>query len=272
MSERLTGKAILVTGGNTGIGRAIAEQCLRDGAIVAVHGLEQTTVDRVVSEMGEGAVGIAGDLENADMPKRLVDETVAKLGKLDGVVNNAAIVTRAKFDETDARMFDQSMAINVRAPFLICQAAGPHLTASKGCVVNIGSINAHGGEGILSAYSVSKGALQTMSKNLAEIYAKQGVRYTHLNLGWILSDTEYQRKIEDGLPEGWPEQLGRNDIPSGKMTRPEDVANVVAFWLSEEARPFSGTVMDLEQYPFVGRNPTKDEDFEMGGETTKDEG
>ncbi len=265
MNERLAGKAILVTGGNTGIGRSIVERCLAEGAIVAVHGLDQAAVDSVVAELGDRAVGVAGDLENVDTPKRIVDEAVSQLGKLDGVVNNAAIVTRASFEETNASMFDQSMAINVRAPFLICQAAGPHLKASKGCVVNIGSINAHGGEGILSAYSVSKGALQTMSKNLAEIFAKQGVRFTHLNLGWILSDTEYARKIEDGLPEGWPDRLSRNDIPSGKMTRPEDVANVVAFWLSEDARPFSGTVMELEQYPFVGRNPTKDEDFEMGG-------
>ncbi len=262
--ERLKDKAILVTGGNTGIGRAIAERCLREGARVAVHGLEQAAVDAAVAEMGAGAVGIVGDLENVDTPQRIVEETIERLGRLDGVVNNAAIITRARFDETDAAMFDQTMAINVRAPFLICQAAITHLKATRGCVVNIGSINAHGGEGILSAYSVSKGALQTMSRNLAEIYAKESVRFTHLNLGWILSDTEYTRKIEDGLPENWPEHLSRNDIPSGKMTQPGEVAKVVAFWLSDEARPFSGTVMELEQYPFLGRNPTKDEDFEIG--------
>ena len=263
-NERLKNKVILVTGGNTGIGRAIAERCLREGARVAVHGLNLEAVEAAVSEMGPNAFGIAGDLENADTPGRIVNEAIERFGRLDGVVNNAAIVTRARFGDTNAAMFDQTMAINVRAPFLICQAAAAHLKKTGGCVVNIGSINAHGGEGILSAYSVSKGALQTMSRNLAEIHAKDGVRFTHLNLGWILSDAEYDRKLEDGLSDDWPSRLDKGIIPSGKMTQPSEVASVVAFWLSDESRPFSGTVLDVEQYPFLGRNSTKDEDYEMG--------
>lgn len=262
--DRLNGKAILVTGSNTGIGRAIAERCLSEGAQVAIHGLDPAAVESVARELGSDAFGISGDLESADAPDRIVSEIVERFGQLDGVVNNAAIITRASFEDTDADIFDQTMAINVRAPFLICRASAKHLKEAKGSVVNIGSINAHGGEGILAAYSVSKGALQTMSRNLAGIYSKQGIRFTHLNLGWVLSETEYERKLQDGLPEGWPEKLDRGVVPTGKMTRPEEVARVVAFWLSDESRPFSGTVLDLEQYPFLGQNPSKDEDYEMG--------
>ena len=261
---KLEGKVILVTGANSGIGRAIAEKCLQEGAKVAVHGLNQSEVDSAVEELGSNAFGIRGDLADTESPAEIVEATVAKFGKLDGVVNNAAVILRGRFEDTDAAKFDQSMAVNVRAPFLICQAAIPHLKAAKGCVVNIGSINAHGGEAILSAYSVSKGALQTMSRNLAGIYSKQGIRFTHLNLGWVLSETEYLRKLDDGLPQGWPEKLDKGVVPRGKMTEPTEVANVVAFWLSDEARPFSGTVLDLEQYPFLGQNPSKDEDYEMG--------
>ena len=261
---KLEGKVILVTGANSGIGRAIAEKCLQEGAKVAVHGLIQSEVDSAVDEMGSNALGIRGDLADAESPAKIVKATVAKFGKLHGVVNNAAVIMRGRFEDTDAAKFDQSMAVNVRAPFLICQAALPHLKSAKGCVVNIGSINAHGGEAILSAYSVSKGALQTMSRNLAGIYSKQGIRFTHLNLGWVLSETEYLRKLDDGLPEGWPEKLDKGVVPTGKMTQPSEVANVVAFWLSDESKPFSGTVLDLEQYPFLGQNPSKDEDYEMG--------
>jgi NAD(P)-dependent dehydrogenase (short-subunit alcohol dehydrogenase family) len=264
MNNRLVSKVILVTGSNTGIGRAIAERCLSEGAQVAIHGLDPTAVESVAEELGSNAFGIAGDLESPDAPGRIVSETVERFGRLDSVVNNAAIITRASFEGTNAEMFDQTMAINVRAPFLICQAASKHLKEAKGSVVNIGSINAHGGEGILSAYSVSKGALQTMSRNLAGIYSKQGIRFTHLNLGWVLSETEYERKLQDGLPEGWPDKLDRGVVPTGNMTCPSEVARVVAFWLSDESRPFSGTVLDLEQYPFLGQNPSKDEDYEMG--------
>lgn len=261
--ESLKDKSILVTGGNTGIGRAIADRCLKLGANVTIHGLDATSVKEVADELGSKAFGFAGDLENSDTPSQVVSAAVERFGRLDGIVNNAAIITRASFEETSAAQFDQTMAINVRAPFLMCQAAIPYLKESQGCVIDIGSINAHGGEAILSAYSVSKGALQTMSRNLAGIYAKSGIRFTHLNLGWVLSDTEYERKIDDGLPENWPEKLDLGVAPRGKMTQPEEVANVVAFWLSDSARPFSGTVLDLEQYPFLGQNPTKDESYEM---------
>ena len=97
-----------------------------------------------------------------------------------------------------------------------------------------------------------------MSRNLAGIYSKRGIRFIHLNLGWVLSETEYLRKLDDGLPEGWPEKLDKGVVPRGKMMQSSEVANAVAFWLSDDSRPFSGTVLDLEQYPFLGQNPAKD--------------
>ncbi len=166
MSEgKLEGKVILVTGANSGIGRAIAEKCLQEGAKVAVHGLNQSEVDSAVEELGSNAFGIRGDLADTESPAEIVEATVAKFGKLDGVVNNAAVILRGRFEDTDAAKFDQSMAVNVRAPFLICQAAIPHLKAAKGCVVNIGSINAHGGEAILSVQCIKRGATDDVEKS-----------------------------------------------------------------------------------------------------------
>lgn len=255
--RKLSGKVILVTGANTGIGKAIAERCVSDGASVIVHGRREDAVDRAVKELGSEAFGVIGDLEDPAAPARIIAESVARYGRLDSVVNNAALVARSGFETTDADLFDRVMAVNVRAPFLICQSAIPHLKKARGCVLNIGSINGYAGESNLCAYSLSKGALQTLSKHLAERYAAEGVRVTHLNLGWVLTENEYEAKLGDGLPEGWPERLQKEDIPSGRMTQPNEVAAVAAFWLSDEARPFSGTVFELEQYPFLGRNPTK---------------
>ena len=86
--NKLAGKAILVTGSNTGIGRAIADRCLSEGARVAIHGLDPAAVESVAEELGSNAFGIAGDLESADAPDRIVSETVKRFGRLDGVVNN----------------------------------------------------------------------------------------------------------------------------------------------------------------------------------------
>ena len=99
----------------------------------------------------------------------------------------------------------------------------------------------------------------TLSKNLADALAKEQVRLYHFNVGWVLTENEYDYKLADGLPDNWPDQLSPTEIPSGKMTTPQQIADVITFWLSDRARPFSGTVMELEQYPFEGRNATREE-------------
>jgi NAD(P)-dependent dehydrogenase (short-subunit alcohol dehydrogenase family) len=149
------------------------------------------------------------------------------------------------------------MAVNVRAPLLLIRAAYPHLKQSRGCVLNIGSINAYTGEGNLLAYSVSKGALMTLSRNLADALCYDGIRVNHFNVGWVLTPNEYKTKLGDGLPPNWPEQLERQFAPSGRILKPEEIAEASVYWLSDESRPISGTVLELEQYPMIGRNPTK---------------
>ena len=158
---------------------------------------------------------------------------------------------------TDAAMFDRVMAINVRAPMLLIQAAIEHLKESRGCILNIGSINAYSGEGNLLAYSISKGGLMTLSRNLADALCHDGVRVTHFNVGWVLTPNEYHYKIADGLPKDWPEKVDRTSAPSGRLLKPEEIAAAAVYWLSDESRLISGTVLELEQYPVIGRNPTK---------------
>jgi NAD(P)-dependent dehydrogenase (short-subunit alcohol dehydrogenase family) len=149
------------------------------------------------------------------------------------------------------------MAVNVRAPLLLIRAAFPHLKRTRGCVLNIGSINAYTGEGNLLAYSISKGALMTLSRNLADALCYDGVRVNHFNVGWVLTPNEYKTKLADGLPPNWPEKLEPQFAPSGRIMKPEEIAEASVYWLSDESRPISGTVLELEQYPMIGRNPTK---------------
>lgn len=254
----LQDKVVIVTGSTTGIGKAIARQCVEQGGRVVVHGRDQERGEAFCKELGDRATLVCADLADPRAAERIIAAAVDRFGRLDALVNNAAWVVRSDLDSTTTELFDGVMAVNVRAPMLLIKAARLHLRDAQGCVVNIGSVNALGGERNLLAYSASKGALLTLSKNLADALASERIRFVHFNVGWVLTENEMQYKIDDGLPTDWPSQLGPLEIPAGRMTRPEEVASVVTFWISDRARPFSGTVMELEQYPFAGRNPTRE--------------
>jgi NAD(P)-dependent dehydrogenase (short-subunit alcohol dehydrogenase family) len=254
---RLKDKVILVTGSTTGIGEAIARRVVTEGARVVVHGRDEARGQAMVAQWPERAVLALADLADPAAAPQLVETAIRAFGRLDAVVNNAASVARSNLETTDAAFFDKIMAVNVRAPLLIVRAAIRHLKQSKGCVLNIGSINAYSGEANLLAYSVSKGALMTLSRNLADALAYDSVRVTHFNVGWVLTPNEYKQKIADGLPQNWPEQLDPQYAPSGRLLAPDDIAAAAVYWLSDESRPISGSVLELEQYPMIGRNPTK---------------
>jgi len=156
---RLQNKIILVTGSTTGIGEAIARRVVDEGASVILHGRDADRGRAVAADLGDRAELVISDLSDAAAPAQTVQAAIRRFGRLDAVVNNAALVTRSDLQTTDAPLFDKIMAVNVRAPMLLIRAALPHLKASQGCVLNIGSINAYCGEGNLLAYSVSKGAV-----------------------------------------------------------------------------------------------------------------
>jgi NAD(P)-dependent dehydrogenase (short-subunit alcohol dehydrogenase family) len=256
----LTDKVVLVTGSTTGIGEAIARRCVQQGARVMLHGRDVERGTAIANELGSQAAFHAEDLSEPTAPPRVIEAALKAFGKLDGLVNNAAWVVRSDIDSTNAQFFDQVMAINVRAPLMLIKAALPHLKQTEGSIVNIGSINGYTGEAHQLDYSISKGGLMTLSRNLANYLAQDRVRVTHFNVGWVITPNEYQLKMREGLPAGWPETRDRESVPSGKMTQPEDIATHAAFWLSDDSRPITGSVMELEQYPIIGRIPVKEGD------------
>jgi NAD(P)-dependent dehydrogenase (short-subunit alcohol dehydrogenase family) len=257
---RLKGKVIIVTGSTTGIGEAIARRCVAEGASVLVHGRNRARGEGLVAQLGDRALLRIDDLADPTTPQRLVEATLGAFGRLDGIVNNAAFIVRSNLYTTDAELFDKAMAINVRAPFLMIKAGIEQLKRSQGSVVNIGSVNAYTGEPNQLAYSVSKGALVTLSRNLANVLAYDRVRVTQFNVGWVITPNEYELKLTEGLPEGWADNPAPEHVPTGKMNQPEEIAAHAIFWLSDESRPISGSVIDLEQFPVIGRNPLKEGD------------
>ncbi|HUF63344.1 MAG TPA: SDR family oxidoreductase [Verrucomicrobiales bacterium] len=255
---RLQDKIVIVTGSSTGIGEAIARRIVREGGRVLVHGLEENDVQRVAADLGPAAAGHVDDLEDPNSAERTVAAALNAFGRIDGLVNNAAWVVASSIRDTDPEHFDQVLRINTRAPLLLIRAALDHLAQTRGCVVNIGSVNAYSGEDIFLPYSISKGALMTMTRNLGDCLHRQyGVRVNQVNPGWVLTENEKARKVLHGMAEDWYEHLSPAFAPSGRILRPEEIAAAVLYFLDEESGPISGIVFECEQFPFVGRNPPK---------------
>ncbi len=228
---------MLVTGSATGVGEGIARRALAEGATVVTHGRD--------GETGiEGTHYLPGDLENSETPRRLIAGAVERYGRLDGLVNNAGVSWRGGL-ESDATFFDRIMAINARAPFLMIQAARPHLKG--GSIVNIGSVNAHKTGQELLPYGMSKAALSSMTRTLADPLAQDRIRVNALNLGWTLTPNERRLLVDTaGWAEDWPEKTAER-MPLGRLLSPEDVAGMVCYLLSDEAAMITGQSWDFDQ-------------------------
>jgi NAD(P)-dependent dehydrogenase (short-subunit alcohol dehydrogenase family) len=256
--SRLMDKVILVTGSGTGIGESIARRFIAEGARVMLHDKQEDDLRTVASDLGENASYVVGDLEDLAIPVRLIEQTVAHFGRIDGLVNNAAVKTRGGIMDTDDAAFDRTVNVNLKAPFFLIRAAIPHFRKQGGGrVLNIGSVNAYCGEVSQCIYSACKGALMTLTRNLADAHGVEGIRVNQINPGWTLTPNERVLKATEGLPEDWPERLPAAYAPGGRLFSPDDVASAAVYFLSDEAALVNGAVLDLEQYPMIGRNPPK---------------
>lgn len=258
---RFQDQAFLVTGSTTGIGKAIAKALLDEGALVLLHGHEAelgAATRLALDPDGTRTQLLIQDLANDIAPANLVSAALDAFGRLDGLVNNAAQVVFTDLAATDMAMFDSALAVNTRAPLFLIKEALPHLAAARGSVVNIGSVNAYSGEPEQVPYAISKGALMTLTRNLGDtLHREHGVRVNQVNPGWVLTENEQRRKQEQGMPDDWPSKQPALFAPSGRLFDPSEIAAAVLYFLSRDAGPVSGSVLDVEQHPMIGRNPPK---------------
>jgi len=255
----LTGRVAVVTGSTSGIGKGIAELLADLGAAVVVTGRDQArgaaVVDRITGHGGRAAFAEA-DLTDVASCQRIVSTAVERFGRLDVLVNNAADTSRGDVRTTRLEDWDRIHAINVRAPFVLMQAAVEVFDrqGGGGSIVNIGSVNAYIGEPKLTAYSASKGALMTLTKNAAAQLNASRVRVNQINAGWTLTEGEDRVKREDeGKGDEWLDEAIATR-PFGRLLAPRDIAYAVAYFASDASACVTGTVMDLEQYP-IGAPP-----------------
>lgn len=256
---RLQDKVIVITGSYTGIGRAIARQCVKEGAKVVLNGLREELGQETLKEFdADKATRLTIDITADGAPEALINMALDTFGRLDAVVNNAAIIASSNMETTTVPYLERMLAVNTIAPFAIIRAALPHLEKSKGNVVNIGSINSWSGEPNLLAYSISKGALMTLSRNLGDtLFRENGVRVNQINPGWILTEHEFAKQRKQGKPDDWHKTLPPVFAPAGRLLKPEELAMAAIYLMSDESGPISGQVIEVEQFPIIGRIPPK---------------
>ncbi len=257
----LKDKVILITGSTNGIGAATARLCVAQGAKVMIHGRQEDRAKALVAELGvESSHYVIADLANKNAYVDLVEKTIEKFGCLSGLVNNAGIYPRNNIDTASLELCEKIMRINFYAPLLLCKEAVKifRKQGKGGTIVNIGSMNAYCGQPDLLIYSASKGALMTMTRNLADSLGPDKIRVNQLNVGWTPTDNEVALKRSEGLPDNWQEKIPKVYAPSGQLLSPENVAAHITFWLSDQSAPVSGAVYEVEQYPIIGRNRLND--------------
>jgi len=252
--QSLAGQVAVVTGSTQGIGAGIALKLAEHGARVVVHGRDSQRADgekmvQSVEAAGGQARLLTGDLQDETHCRSIVRNALAHFGRVDILVNNAAVVHRSDIEDTSTELWDEIFAVNIRAPFLLCQEAVRHMKERKsGCIVNIGSRNGYCGAKRLLPYSASKGAMTTLTKNLANSLAKYRIRVNQLNPGWTLTEGErHVIGVIEGKGDNWLEAAEKTR-PSGRLLLPADVAKGVLFFATNEM--ISGAVLDFEQFPF----------------------
>ncbi|MCK5425438.1 MAG: SDR family oxidoreductase [Emcibacter sp.] len=256
MSNILENKTILVTGSSSGIGYAIAKAALAAGANVMLHGSGADKLKEVAVDLGDKTRWIAADLSDPKAPEEMVQACLDAFGGIDGLVNNAGIFPRSTIDTAEDGDFDRIFHINTRAPLMLAKhfVANCRTRKAPGSIVNIGSINAWCGGNDLLVYSMSKGALMTMTRNLGDALSEENIRINQLNVGWTLTDGEKAMQKSLGAPDDWHENIPSIAAPSGQLLQPHEIANHVTFWLSDLSAPVTGSVYEIEQYPVIGRN------------------
>lgn len=194
MTGLLENKHIIVTGATSGIGAAIAATALREGARVTVHGRTEQPLSPELASAGGRVAFVAADLADPAAPGHIFAAAEAALGAVDGLVNNAGIFPRSTIETDVLAQFDPVFHINARAPLLLSQALIRRCrqNGSAGTIVNIGSINAYCGADMILIYSMSKGALMTMTRNLADSHGAENIRVNQLNVGWTLTEGEIE--------------------------------------------------------------------------------
>lgn len=243
--QRLPGRVAIVTGAASGIGAATAHRLANEGAQVVLTDINDeacSAVAKTLAEQGAQVLALHHDVANMDDWQRVIDTVIEQFARLDILVNNAGMGDILDIEQSTLEEWDHTIAVNQTSIFLGMKLAGPHLKASgHGCVINISSIfGISGGFGTSPAYHAAKGAVRTLTKNVALLWAQQGVRVNSVHPGFI--DTP----ILDSVRGTEFEKVMIDLTPMGRIGRPEEIAAAVAYLASDDASFVTGCELAVD--------------------------
>ena len=242
----LKGKSGIVTGGGSGIGKAIAKGIVEAGAEIVVAGRNKERLDEAVKEIqkfGGPVVAVRANISKMEDIKKLVDQTVETFGKIDFLFNNAGIIRRTPSEDFTEKDWDETIQINLKGPFFLAQAVARVMISQKrkGKIINTSSLAAVQGGKRVPAYVASKGGLAQVTKSMANDWAKYNILVNAIGPGWVKTElTEPLQKDKERFTEI------TNRIPLGRWAEPEDLVGTAIFLASDASDYITGQTIFVD--------------------------
>lgn len=253
ISGQFAGRYAVITGGTQGLGEATARLFARRGAAgLVICGRTAERGRAVAAELSAAGCEtrfVRADLANLDDCGKVIAEADAAFGNLHGLINCAAMTDRGTIWDTTPELWNRIFDVNVRAPFFLMQEAAKIMKreGTPGAMVNVISMSSHGGQPFITAYCASKGALATLTRNVAFALLRHRIRVNGLNIGWM--DTPGEDRIQKtyhGADDSWLAPAEKSQ-PFGRLIKPDEVARAIAFLASDESGLMTGSLVDFDQ-------------------------
>ena len=253
LSKQFAGQYAVITGGTQGMGEAVARLFAARGAAgLVICGRNKAKGEAVAASLTKGGcktLYVEADLAEVEDCRKIIATADKAFGKLHVLANCAGYTDRGTILDTSPELFDQMFAVNVRAPFFLMQDAIKIMRRERtaGAIVNLITMSSYGGQPFITAYCASKGALVTLTRNVAFAVMRERIRVNGINVGW--SDTPGEDRVMKryhGAKDGWLGEAEKKQ-PFGRLIKPAEVARAIAFMASSEAGLMTGAIVDYDQ-------------------------